>query len=78
MKLVLAKGRNNYVSVRRLNEYIKDINAGRVEFEDKDVATGATDLLNKLSGWLSDGESSDLYGEFADFEMDVPYESNRR
>ena len=74
LKLVLAKGRNNYVSVRRLNEYIKDINADRVAFEDKDVATGATDLLNKLSGWLSDGGSSDLYGEFADFEMDVPYE----
>ena len=74
LKRVLAKGRNNYVSVRRLNEYIKDINAGRVEFEDKDVATGATELLNKLCGWLSDGESSDFYGEFADFEMDVPYE----
>lgn len=74
LKLVLAKGRNNYVSVRRLNEYIKDINAGRVEFEDKDVATGATELLNKLCDWLSDGESSDFYGEFADFEMDVPYE----
>lgn len=74
LNLVLAKGRNNYVSVRRLEEYIKDLNAGSVEFEDKDVATGATELLNKLSGWLSDSESRDLYGEFADFEMDVPYE----
>lgn len=74
LKLVLAKGRNNYVSVRRLEEYIKDINAGRVEFEDKDVATGATDLLNKLSGWLSDSKSTDTYGEFADFQMDVPSE----
>jgi len=74
LNLVLAKGRNNYVSVRRFEEYIKDVNAGRVEFEDKDVASGATDLLNKLGSWLSDGGSSNFYGEFADFEMDVPYE----
>ena len=74
LKLVLAKGRNNYVSVRRLEEYTKDVNAGNVEFEDKDVATGASELLNTLCEWLSDSESRDLYGEFADFQMDVPYE----
>ena len=74
LRLVLAKGRNNYVSLRRLENYVKDVNAGRIEFEDKDVATGATELLNKLGSWLSDGDSSDFYGEFADFEMDVPHE----
>lgn len=45
-KIVLAKGRNNYVSVRRLTEYITDVQTGNVAFEDKDVATGATELLN--------------------------------
>ena len=74
LKLVLAKGRNNYVSVRRFEEYIKDVNAGRIEFEDKDVATGATDMLNTLRGWLSDSESTESYGEFSDFQMDVAYE----
>ena len=74
LKLVLAKGRNNYISLRRLDEYIKDINAEKVEFEDKTLEIGAAELLEKLCNWLSDGQSSDLYGEFADFEMDIPYE----
>ena len=74
LRLVLAKGRNNYVSLRRLENYIEDVNADRIEFEDKDVATGATELLNKLDSWLSAGDLSDFYGEFADFEMDVPHE----
>ena len=74
LKLVLAKGRNNYVSLRRLEEYTKDINADRVEFENRDVAAGAANLLNKLGDWLLSSSGTDSYGEFADFDMDVPYE----
>ena len=74
LNLVLAKGRNNYVSLRRLEEYVKDFNAEKVEFEDKDIAEGATDLLNKLGKWLTDSEPTAFYGEFSDFEMDVPSE----
>ena len=74
LKLVLAKGRNNYVSLRRLEEYIEDINANRIEFGNRDVAEGATEMLNNLSDWLSNSDYTDFYGEFSDFETDVPYE----
>ena len=69
LDVVLAKGRNNYISVRRLDEYLNQIESGDVSFESDDVTTQALPLLNSVRQSLKE-----THGEFANFGQDVPVE----
>lgn len=69
LRVVLAKGRNNYVSVRRLNEYLEDVRSDKVEFASHDVATTAIPLLEEMSAWVPNAD-----GEFSNFSEQVPLE----
>ena len=69
LDVVLAKGRNNYISVRRLEAYLNQVEIGEVSFESHDVATNGLPLLNALRASLEATQ-----GEFANFGEDVPLE----
>ena len=69
LDVVLAKGRNNYISVRRLEAYLNQVETGEVSFESHDVATNGLPLLNALRASLEATQ-----GEFANFGEDVPLE----
>lgn len=67
LNVVLAKGRNNYISVRRLNDYLSQIESGEVSFESHKVKETALPLLNDLRASLKS-----TGGEFANFGEEVP------
>lgn len=69
LDVVLAKGRNNYVSVRRLERYQEDLMKGEVSFESQETATQVLPLLNTVSASLNK-----TGGEFANFNEDIPAE----
>lgn len=69
LDVVLVKGRNNYISVRRLNNYLNQIESGEVSFESHEVKETALPLLNDLRSSLTT-----TGGEFANFDADVPPE----
>ena len=69
LEVVLTKGRNNYLSVRRFNEYLKQVESGEVSFESHEVATTAIPLLNEIHSSMKK-----THGEFANFTEDVPLE----
>jgi len=69
LDVVLAKGRNNYISVRRLDNYLNQIESNEITFESHEVATTAIPLLTALHDTLKATK-----GEFANFGEDVPRE----
>lgn len=69
LNVVLVKGRNNYVSIRRLTEFLSDVEDRKIQFETAEVGETAKPLLEKMSKWV---ETSD--GEFSNFEEYVPPE----
>ncbi|MXV82339.1 ATP-dependent DNA helicase [Candidatus Poribacteria bacterium] len=69
LRVVLVKGRNNYVSLRRLREYHEDVRNKNVLFSTADIGSSALPLLEEMSAWVA---SSD--GEFSNFNQDVPAE----
>ena len=69
LDVVLAKGRNNYISIRRLNNYLNQIEKGEISIESHEVAEQTLPLLNNLRESL--GITN---GEFANFGEDVPLE----
>ena len=69
LNVVLVKGRNNYVSIRRLTEYLEDVRDKKVQIDNAEVGEIAQPLLEKMVDWV---ESSD--GELSNFEEDVPFE----
>ena len=69
LDVVLAKGRNNYISVRRLEAYLNQVEIGEVSFESHEVGTTALPILNGLRASLDA-----TGGQFANFGEDVPVE----
>lgn len=70
LNVVLVKGRNNYVSLRRLGRYKVAFEDNKVQFDTPDGASVASRLMPDLVNWAL---SSDT-GDFADFGEQVPYE----
>ena len=69
LKVVLAKGRNNYISVRRLHEFAKDIEDLTAQFSTAENAAIASRIVPELSDWINPDA-----GEFADFSEPIPHE----
>lgn len=69
LRVVLVKGRNNYLSVRRASEYLNDVKNDKVQFDSAEVAESAVPLLEKP---LRDDGAWD--GEFSNFEEVIPSE----
>ena len=69
LKVVLAKGRNNYISVRRLHEFVKDVENLTAQFSTAENAAIANRIAPELTDWV------DLdAGEFANFSEPIPHE----
>lgn len=66
LNVVLAKGRNNYISVRRLNDYLRQIGSGEISFESHKVKETSLPILNNLRASLDT-----TGGEFANFGEEV-------
>lgn len=69
LRVVLAKGRNNYVSARRLSEFVKDVENLAVQFSTAEDAAIARRIAPVLDEWI---ETAD--GEFASFDETIPRE----
>ena len=69
LKVVLAKGRNNYISVRRLHEFAQDVENLNAQFSTAEHASIASRIAPELVEWL-DAED----GEFASFSEPIPHE----
>lgn len=69
LKVVLAKGRNNYVSVRRLGEFAKDVENLTTQFSTAETASIASRIAPELVDWIDPDA-----GEFADFGEPIPHE----
>ena len=69
LEVVLVKGRNNYVSVRRLHEFAKDVENLNAQFSTADNAAVAGRIAPELIDWI-DAED----GEFASFGEQIPHE----
>ena len=69
LKVVLAKGRNNYISVRRLREFAQDVENLTVQFSTAENAAIASRIAPELKDWITPNT-----GEFADFSEPIPYE----
>ena len=69
LKVVLAKGRNNYISARRLHEFAQDVEDLTAQFATAENAAIASRIAPELVEWL-DAED----GEFASFGEPIPYE----
>ena len=70
LKVVLVKGRNNYISLRRLVRYKKAFDDNKIRFNDRDVGERASQLVPALSDWADISDT----GDFADFGEQLPYE----
>ena len=69
LKVVLAKGRNNYVSARRLHEFAQGVENMTAEFATAETAAIASRIAPQLQDWIDPNA-----GEFADFAEPVPHE----
>ena len=69
LEVVLAKGRNNYVSARRLYEFAQGVENMTAEFSTAENAAKASRLVPELVDWIRPNA-----GEFADFSQQIPYE----
>ena len=69
LKVVLAKGRNNYVSARRLHEFAQRVENMTAEFATAETAAIASRIAPQLQDWIDPNA-----GEFADFAEPVPHE----
>ena len=69
LKVVLAKGRNNYVSARRLHEFAKDVENLTIQFSTAETASIASRITPELTDWINPDA-----GEFADFGELIPHE----
>ena len=69
LKGVLAKGRNNYVSARRLHEFAQGVENLTAEFATAETAAIASRIAPQLQDWIDPDA-----GEFADFSEPVPHE----
>ena len=69
LKVVLAKGRNNYVSARRLHEFAQGVENLTSEFATAETAAIASRIAPQLQDWIDPDA-----GEFADFAEPVPHE----
>ena len=69
LKVVLAKGRNNYISARRLHDFAEDVEDLTAQFSTAETASIASRIAPELVEWL-DAED----GEFASFGEPIPYE----
>ena len=69
LRVVLAKGRNNYVSARRLREFVKDVENLTIQFSTAEDAAIASRIAPELDEWI---ETAD--GEFASFDELIPRE----
>ena len=69
LKVVLAKGRNNYVSARRLHEFAQGVENMTAEFATAESAAIASRIAPQLQDWIDPDA-----GEFADFAEPVPHE----
>ena len=69
LEVVLAKGRNNYVSARRLHEFVKGVENLTVEFSRAEDAETANRIAPELADWIRPDA-----GEFSDFSEPIPYE----
>lgn len=70
LTVVLVKGRNNYISLRRLDRYKSAFDNDKVLFDNRDDGEAAQRLLPELVNWAESSES----GDFADFGEQLPYE----
>ena len=69
LKVVLAKGRNNYISARRLHEFAQDVENLTVQFATAEHAAIASRIAPELTDWITPDA-----GEFADFSEPIPDE----
>ena len=69
LKVVLAKGRNNYISVRRLDEFAKEVENLTVQFSTAENAAIASRITPKLRDWMKVED-----GEFASYGEPIPRE----
>ena len=69
LKGVLAKGRSNYVSARRLHEFAQGVENMTAEFATAETAAIASRIAPQLQDWIDPDA-----GEFADFSEPVPHE----
>ena len=69
LKVVLAKGRNNYISVRRLHEFAQDVENLNAQFSTAEHASIASRIAPELTDWITPDA-----GEFADFSEPIPHE----
>ena len=69
LRVVLAKGRNNYVSARRLREFVKDVENLTAQFSTAEDAAIASRIAPELDEWIETGD-----GEFASFDELIPRE----
>ena len=69
LKVVLAKGRNNYISARRLNEFVKDVENLTIQFSTAETAETANRIAPELVDWIDPND-----GEFASFAELIPHE----
>ena len=70
LRPVLVKGRQNYVSVRRLHEFVDAVDDGTFQFSNAEDAVTGVRLAPELRDWI---ETSDD-GEFSNFGEQLPYE----
>ena len=69
LEVVLAKGRNNYISVRRLHEFVKGVENLTLDFATAEDAETASRIAPELADWIRPDA-----GEFSDFSEPIPYE----
>ena len=69
LKVVLAKGRNNYISVRRLHEFAKDVENLIAQFSTAENPAIASRIAPELTAWIDPDA-----GEFSDFAEAIPHE----
>lgn len=67
LRVVLAKGRNNYASARRLHDFVRDVADDTFAFATPEDAATGTRLAPALAQWI---QTTD--GEFADFDETLP------
>ena len=69
LQAVLAKGRNNYISARRLHEFAADIENQNIQFSNAEAAAMASRIVPIAVEWLKTAD-----GEFASFGEPIPHE----
>jgi len=69
LKVHVAKGRGNYLSKRRLDNFLQQVEANAIGFETADAAERAIPQAAALNDWWQSiqEESLDIDGEFANF-----------